>query len=422
VVSRRVAVVGAGLAGLAAGLDLKAAGCSVDVYERSRLLGGRATSFEVDGREVDNGQHVFLACCTAFRNFVERVGMSQHLHVQSRFDARIFSRAGVESRLRAAALPAPLHLLASFATYKHLSAVSRLRVARALLSAKFAPDPRDRVFTQWLERNGQNEETMRAFWVPFFVPALNAPLDRAATEDALFVVRTAFLGDAQAACFGFSTVPLAHIARAAADRMDRVLLSTAVLGITTTQSGVRLQLASGESVEYDAVVLAVTPPRLARLLGDAAAYGLWDIEAFEAFPIVDIHLMHDGGALGFDFVALLDAPVQWIFEKAPGYACASMSAAGEYLTMSTDELVRICWREASESIPAFGGARLTGSSVTRNPDATFLPPLGRTRPGNRTTNDAVVIAGSWTETGWPDTMEAAVRSGAAAAEALLSVA
>ena len=217
--AQRIAVVGAGLAGLSAGIELKDAGYDVDIYERSRLLGGRATSFEIGGREVDNGQHVFLACCSAFRGFVQRVGMSAHLHVQPRFDARIIARDGRQSRLRAAPLPAPLHLLASFARYSHLSLGSRVRVARALAAAKLAPNPADRTFDRWLARNGQNEETIRAFWDPFFIPALNAPLARVSTEDALFVLRTAFLGDAQAACFGFSTVPLAHIAQAAAARI-----------------------------------------------------------------------------------------------------------------------------------------------------------------------------------------------------------
>jgi squalene-associated FAD-dependent desaturase len=419
VVRKHVAVVGAGLAGLAAGLDLKDAGCSVDVYERSRLLGGRATSFEIGGREVDNGQHVFLACCTAFRAFAERVDMGEKLWVQPRFDARIIGRDGTQSRLRAAALPAPLHLIASFARYRHLNVASRIRVARALAAASRDPDPRDRTFAQWLERHGQDASTIEAFWDPFFVPALNAPLSRVATEDALFVLRTAFLARADAACFGFSTVPLARIAKAASDRLDNAYLSTAVLGIDRRPGGVQVQSANGGSPEYAAVVLAVPPPQLARLLGDCAAYGLAGVESFEAFPIIDVHLWHDGGSLGFDFAALLGSPVQWIFEKAPGYVCASMSAAGEYLSMTTEELARRCWDEARAVIPALARATLTERSVTRNPSATYLPPLGAERPRQQTRFSNVAIAGSWTQTGWPDTMEAAVRSGRAAAAQLL---
>jgi squalene-associated FAD-dependent desaturase len=411
--SARVAIVGAGLAGLSAGLDLKDAGCTVEVFERMRLLGGRATSFELGGREVDNGQHVFLHCCTAFRAFVRRTGMERYLHIQPRFDARIIARNGRVSRLRAAPLPAPLHLLASFAGYRHLSLGGRMRVGRALAAARLPHDPRDLTFDRWLARNHQNDETIRAFWDPFFIPAVNAPLDRVSTEDALFVLRTAFLGNARAACFGFSTVPLAHIAQAAAARMDRVHLQTAVLAVEADAGGVVLTLSGGERERYDGVVLAVSPPALARLLPE-----MTELEAFEAFPIVDVHLWHDGGTMGYDFAALLDSPVQWIFEKNPGYVCASMSAAGAYAAMSTAQLIDTCWNEITGAIGSLRTASLTGQSVTRNPNATYLPPLGGTRPDVRTRYGNVVIAGSWTQTGWPDTMEAAVRSGALAAAAI----
>jgi phytoene dehydrogenase-like protein len=152
-----IAVVGAGLAGLSAALELRERGYDVEVYERSRLLGGRATSFEVGGREIDNGQHVYLHCCDHFISFVERVGMGHALREQPRFDALVLARDGTSSRLRAAPLPAPFHLLASFAGYAHLDIGGRLRVARALASAALMPrtDPQ-LTFAQWLDRNGQD--------------------------------------------------------------------------------------------------------------------------------------------------------------------------------------------------------------------------------------------------------------------------
>jgi uncharacterized protein with NAD-binding domain and iron-sulfur cluster len=110
VAAPRVAVAGGGLAGLAAALDLKDAGCEVHLFERSRLLGGRATSFELDGRVVDNGQHVYLACCTEFVRFVERAGLGGALYLQDRFDVTVYAN-GIRSGLRAANLPAPWHLL-----------------------------------------------------------------------------------------------------------------------------------------------------------------------------------------------------------------------------------------------------------------------------------------------------------------------
>lgn len=416
---QRIAVVGAGLAGLSAGLDLKDAGTRVELFERSRLLGGRATSFEVDGVEVDNGQHVFLACCTEFVAFAKRVGMERFLHLQDRFDALVLARDGRAGRLRAGSLPAPLHLAGSFLRYPHLSGGAKLRVVRALAAA-LASGAGAGSFEAWLERTGQNAETRRAFWDPFFIPALNAPFERVDNADAMFVLSTAFLKNATAARFGFSTVPLAHFAAAAAARFDAVHLSTAVLGIEPSEANVALRLLDGRSIAFDAVVLAVPPRALAKLLGDPEAYGIRDLDAFDPFPIVDVHLWHDGGRAGFDFAAALDSPLQWIFEKTPGYLCCSFSAADRYARLGTAELESFAWSEVREFVPALRAAALLRSSVTRNPEATYLPRLGVRRPAQRTTHPAVAVAGAWTETGWPDTMESAVRSGRAAARALVS--
>ncbi|MGA8475633.1 MAG: squalene--hopene cyclase [Candidatus Cybelea sp.] len=437
----RVAVVGAGLAGCASALRLKEAGACVELFERSRLLGGRATSFELDGVEVDNGQHVFLACCDEFMRFARSVGMENQLRLQDRFEARILSRDGVTGRLHAANLPAPFHLLPSFATYKHLRLREKLRIARALASVTLSPSTTLRTncasavegrrtskpttsntetFEAWLQRNHQGVAERRAFWDPFFIPALNAPFDRVGAADAMFVLRTAFLRDASAARFGFSTVPLARFAEAAAARLDAVHLSTAVLSVTPDGAGVTLDLLGGDTAHFDAVVLAVPPRQVARLLGDAAAYGVENLDAYDPYPIIDVHLWHDGGSIGLDFAAALDSPLQWIFEKSPGYLCCSFSAAQEYLLLPTAELEVFAWREVQAFLPSLSEATLLRSAVTRNPEATWLPRVGAQRTSQHTSHPAIAVAGSWTDTGWPDTMESAVRSGVTAASGLLS--
>ncbi|MBV8637257.1 MAG: FAD-dependent oxidoreductase [Candidatus Eremiobacteraeota bacterium] len=414
---RRVAIVGGGLAGLAAAVDLKDRGWNVEVFERSRLLGGRATSFEIDGREVDNGQHVFLACCTAFIDFVERIGMSDYLHLQERFDVIALSKAGVRSRLRAAPLPAPLHLLASFMRYRHMKWPARLQVAYALTKIRSALASQES-FQAWLTRNGQSSEAIAAFWDPFVVPALNASLERVTAADAAFVIVNAFLSDADAARFGWSTIPLEHVMRAAAERADAVHLSTTVFNMEAqAEHSVTLQTANGAH-RFDAVVLAVAPPQLARLLGDPRRFGVSNLERFEAKPIVDIHLWHDGGATPFDFAALIDSPVQWIFQKGDGYLCCSVSAADRYMAMDTAELTALAWNEVRETVRELASASLLKSAVTRNPNATYLAQPGIARPRSRTLQTNVAIAGSWTGTGWPDTMESAVRSGREAAAVL----
>ena len=413
----RVAVAGGGLAGLAAALDLTRAGCEVHLFERSRLLGGRATSFEIDGRTVDNGQHVFLACCTEFIGFVDRAGMADALYLQDRFDITVYSH-GVRSRLRVANLPAPWHLVASMASYRHLDFRGKLQLTRALLALSREKAPPGN-FAEWLRLHGQSAETIRAFWDPFMVPALNAPLEAMSAAEAAFVIRTAFLDDRDAACFGYSKVPLAQIMEAAARDLASVRRSTAVSAMEAYDGGVRLRTADAQDDIFDAVVLALPPRALQRLFGEARRFGVTDLDKYEASAIMDVHLWHDRGRLDFDFCALLDSPVQWIFQKGDGYLCCSLSAAGALVSTPTDEVAGAMWREVSAALPELRGAQLVRGAATRNPEGTYNALPGTARPTARTLDPRVAIAGSWTATGWPDTMESAVHSGRAAARALL---
>jgi squalene-associated FAD-dependent desaturase len=444
-VTLRVAVVGAGLAGLAAATELKELGHHVELFERSRLLGGRATSFEIDGIEVDNGQHVFLACCSEFLAFARKAGFEQQLYLQPRFDALILDRNGKRGRLRAQPLPAPLHLLAAFACYPYLSPRGKLAVAGALRASRVdlslaasrpsvgsggtstsrASSKGDEIlsFEQWLQRHHQTNETRRAFWNPFFIPALNAPFDAVSADDALFTLRTAFLSTAGAARFGYSRVPLAHLAAAAAEKLDAVHLSTSVLAINVDRAAPGVTLSSREEESkgdetFDAAILAVPPRAAAKLLRLPERFGVENLDGYTPYPILDVHLWHDRGSAGFDFAAALDSPLQWMFEKAPGYLSCSFSAAERYMQLPTAQLEAFAWHEAQAFVPLLRGATLIRSAVTRNPEATWLPRIGMARTPQRTNDPAVALAGSWTDTGWPDTMESAVRSGIAAARVI----
>jgi len=421
VLEPRVAVVGAGLAGLAATVSLKKSNAHVTVHERTRLLGGKATSYEVDGVEVDNGQHVVLDCCTEFLDFVDELGCRSWMRIQPVFDVHILARGRGSSRLRAAPLPAPLHLLPSFALYRHLGVSDKLRVARALLAARRTSRARGDMAT-WLREHGQTGASRAAFWDPFLVPALNAPLEDCSAEAGLFVIRTAFLSSRKAARIGYSTVPLERIARVAAGRADEVRMRSTVASIAVSGGAVSIRTDGGEEHTYDAVVLAVPPRRLAAILGAPERFGITALSAFHTEPIVDVHLWYGtGGArvLGdAGFAALLDSPVQWVFEKAPGYMCCSLSAARAAVGRPDTELIDLCAGELAAVIPGLRGAALVSAAATRDADATFVPSPGLARPGVRTTVPNVVIAGSWTDTGWPATMESAVRSGRAAAAAL----
>ncbi len=413
-----VAVIGGGLAGIAAGRELQGLGARVELFERSRLLGGRATSFEIDGIEVDNGQHVFLGCCTEFLDLARAAGFAEHLYLQPRFEALVLERGGAVGWLRAAPLPAPLHLLASFAGFAHLPAMAKLRVARAILAAATERPDAATTFEAWLVLHGQDAVTRRAFWDPFFIPALNAPFDRVAVGDALFTLRTAFLADAGGARFGYATRPLAHLAAAAAAPLDAVHLQSAVVSVEPDADGVELVFAQGRRARFDALAIATSPRAAAKLLGDPARYGVAQLAQYAAFPILDVHLWHDAGRLPFDFAATIASPLQWIFQKAPGYLSCSFSAAGDAMSRATADLEAFAWSEVQAYVPALRSAARVRSAVTRNPEATWLPAIGAARTAQQTALPHLAMAGSWTQTGWPDTMESAVRAGRAAARYL----
>jgi squalene-associated FAD-dependent desaturase len=421
---RHVAVVGAGLAGLAAALSLKHAGWRVTVVERSRLLGGKATSFQLGDIEMDSGQHAILGCYTSFLELVEELGMGGDLRIQERFDVLMLTdRDGGRARLRALRLPAPLHLALPFLRFRALSLRSRLQVARALFAARRAHSEEDvETFAAWLRRHGQGTQAQRVFWEPFLVPALNAPFDRVSAAAGLMVVRTALLGNRDAARIGYATVPLARFAERAAERCDEVLLRTPVTGLRVEGGEIRGLLTGGAEIAVDAAVLAVPPERLLRMDG-AAALGIEGLEAFTTQPIVDVHLWYEAPHPLFgdlDFAAVVGSPVQWVFAKGPGYLCCSLSSADDLVSMPEERLVALADSELRSRLPELRGATLQRGVAVRDPEATFVPAPGLRRPGPATALPNAVLAGCWTDTGWPATMEGAVRSGRTAARALVA--
>ncbi|MDQ6857277.1 MAG: hydroxysqualene dehydroxylase HpnE [Candidatus Dormibacteraeota bacterium] len=418
----RVIVVGAGLAGLAATCRLADQGCDVILVERTRLVGGKATSFVVDGVEVDNGQHVHLGCCVEYLDFVDSLGMSGSLWNQPRFEVNVLRHGRRPSRLYATrGLPPTLSLLPSFSMYAPLGPAAKLQVARALRCVAERPAPTE-TFASWLRRHGQGRAAVDGFWEVFVVPALNAKLDDVSAADALFVVRTAFAGHPAAARIGWSRVPLARIADVAAARASDVQMRTGVVSLVDEGGAIRgVRCSDGEEIHGDAVVLAVPPARLAAILGNADAYGVHGLHQFQPRSIVDVHLWFEGEA-GLGFAAIIGSPVQWVFEKQPGYLCCSLSAADTLVGWPEADLVELCHAELVAVWPQLRAMKLVRGAATRDPEATFVPSPGLRRPGPGTSRANLAIAGAWTATAWPATMESAVRSGRAAAGALTATA
>jgi squalene-associated FAD-dependent desaturase len=445
--SFKVAVIGGGLAGITAAIALAETGADVTLLEARPRLGGATCSFSRDGLTVDTGQHIFLGCCSAYRGLLDRLGMTGHTTLQDRFDVTVLAPGANgqprKARLRRTALPGPLHMLPALGRYPFLSRTERASVARPALAMRFV-DPADPAadtqrFGDWLARHGQSERTRRALWDLFSVSALNIAGDDASLALAAVVVKTGLLGKNNAADIGVPTLPLGELhgdagATLLAKLGGQVALSTKVSAIEAEQDGgFRIALAQGAPVTADAVVLAVPHEKAAPLIPAGALPGQtvagW--AGLGASPIVNVHVIYDRPVMDLPFVAAIDSPVQWVFDRTrisgmdrPGqqYLAISLSAADQFADTPVAELQEQFLPALAELFPAALDARVTEFFVTRERRATFRqsPGSGALRPKTATARPGLVLAGAWTDTGWPATMEGAVRSGDAAAAALLS--
>ncbi|GAA5115476.1 hydroxysqualene dehydroxylase HpnE [Pseudonocardia adelaidensis] len=434
----RVAVVGGGLAGITAALDCAEAGCAVTLFEARPRLGGLTHSFRRGRLEVDNGQHVFLRCCTAYRALLERLGTADRAVLQPRLAVPV--RIPGEPRtalLRRGDLPAPLHLAGTLARYRPLRWTERARAAVAAMALRRVDpaDPRtdERSFGAWLREHGQGERAVAALWDLIGVATLNARADDAGLAGAATVFRRGLLEDRAAGDVGWSTVPLGALhgepalARLAAAGAD-VRTGAAVRAVERAGDAWHVRT-DGAEVACDAVVLAVPPVVAERLLPPGAldAAPGWAARLGTS-PIVNVHVVLDRRVLDEPFVAGVGTPLQWVFDRTGQsglddgqYLAASISAADGLVDMPTPALRERLLPELAALLPATRAARVVDFFVTRERHATFRqrPGSERLRPGTATRAPRLFLAGAWTATGWPATMEGAVRSGTAAAAAVL---
>ncbi len=450
----RIAVVGGGLAGIAAALDCAAGGAAVTLLEIRPRLGGAAYSFERDGLRLDNGQHVFLRCCTAYRELLARLGCSGDVVLQPRLDVAVLAPGRRPARLRRCALPAPLQLSASLARYPLLTVGERLGVARAMLALR-AVDPDDpaadaRSFGAWLDEHGQRDAALEAVWRLIGLPTLNLQPRDASLAQAAQVFRTGLLEHAAAGDVGWSRVPLSQLhdaparrALAAAGvgvrlgaRVERIAARRGG-GFEVEGSGVagagdgRGGTGGGEPLAADGVVVAVPAQRAAGLLPEGALPDPGALERLGRSPIVNLHVAYDRPVLGEPFAVAVGSPVQWLFDRTASSGlrngqllAISLSAADEEATMDGAALRERFVPALEALLPAARGAHVERFMVTREHAATFraTPGARALRPGPRTATPGLALAGAWTDTGWPATMESAVRSGHAAARQALAVA
>jgi squalene-associated FAD-dependent desaturase len=439
VTARRIAIVGGGLAGIAAALDCADAGADVTLLESRFRLGGAAYSFSRDGLRADNGQHVFLRCCTAYRELLARLGAEDSVTLQPRLAIPVLAPGRRPAWLRRSSLPAPLHLAPSIARYPFLSVGERIGVARAM-RALDAVDPEDpaadrRSFGDWLAEHRQGDAAIEAIWGLIVRPTLNLVPAEASLAQAAQVFQTGLLRDGAAGDVGYARAPLGQIHDVAARRAlaaagVEVRLRTGVTAITPeTGGGFAVEISGAPTLAADAVVLAVPHDRAAALLPSGAVRDAARLGGLGGSPIVNLHLVYDRRVLELPFAAGVRTPVQWLFDRTASagvergqYLVVSLSAADAELGMTVDDLRDRYLPALAELLPAARGARVETLFVTREHSATFRarPGARALRPGPRTELPGLALAGSWTDTGWPATMEGAVRSGHAGARVALS--
>ncbi|MFG2944729.1 hydroxysqualene dehydroxylase HpnE [Streptomyces adustus] len=439
---RDAVVVGGGLAGVTAALALADAGVRVTLLEGRPRLGGLAFSFRRGELTVDNGQHVFLRCCTAYRWFLERIEGTALAPLQDRLDVPVLDLdrpAGRRlGRLRRDALPVPLHLGRSLATYPHLSLAERARVGRAALALKGLDlaDPAldDQDFGTWLAAHGQSARAVEALWDLVGVATLNAVAQDASLGLAAMVFKTGLLSDPGAADIGWAHVPLGELhdrlARKALDSAGvRTEVRTRVTSVSQNENGRWSVQVPGETLEADAVVLATAQREAHDLLPPGALDDPGRLLEIGTAPILNIHVVYDRKVLDIPFFAGLGTPVQWVFDRTAAsglregqYLALSQSAAQDDIDAPVAVLRERYLPELERLLPGTRTAAVRDFFVTRERTATFAPApgVGRLRPGARTQAPGLYLAGAWTATGWPATMESAVRSGVSAADAALS--
>jgi squalene-associated FAD-dependent desaturase len=436
--SRSVAIIGGGLAGLSAGSALAEAGYRVELFERRPYLGGRASSYELPGtgEVVDNCQHVLLGCCTNLIDFYRRLRVEQQIRWYD--EITFILPGGKSSVLKPGALPAPFHAAPSLLDSNVLDVTDKLGIARAMLALIPAlPKDDGENFQAWLKRHGQTKQAIERFWAPVLVSALNDDLDRISVPYAALVFRDSFLKSAEAGRMGIPAVPLSDLYGTAAGYIEarggKVHLRAAVDSFQTDNEGVQLCV-GGEEVRADYAVLATPFNGVEKLLpGTPETESLRrNASSLQSSPITGIHLWFDREITPLEHAVRLERTIQWMFHKSKILAARRSSGEqGSYLELVVSsskslvdkprqEIIDLAVRELAEYFPIVREAKLTKATVIKEVHATFSPSPGSDafRPSHRTPWPRLLLAGDWTATGWPATMEGAVRSGYGAAEAL----
>jgi squalene-associated FAD-dependent desaturase len=431
-----VVVLGGGLAGITAALDCAEAGAQVTLLEVRPRLGGAAYSFEREGLLLDNGQHVFLRCCTAYRGLLARLGSDQRVAIQPRLEIPVLSPHRRAVVLRRNGLPAPLHLARALLSYSHLTLAQRLSAARAALALGRLDLPSaSGTLGEWLTAHGQDNASVAALWDLIALPTLNLSAAEGSLALGAFVLQTGLLRSRDAGDIGFHMRPLSETL---GDPALRVLDDAGVevhLGTRVEAVKSLCVRAGGEDLQADAVVCALPHERASALLEPLLGKEASRWSGLGASPIVNVHIVYDRRVCDLWFAAGVGTPVQYVFDRSEAaglpltgtgsdgqYLAISLSGAAGEMELSAEQLCERYVGAMQELFPRARGAVVRSVHISREHAATFAarPGTESLRPGPRTSVAGLVMAGAWTNTGWPATLEGAVLSGHYAAREVLA--
>ena len=431
-----VAIVGGGLAGLAVAVSLADRGIRISLFESRPRLGGRASSFvdPATGELVDNCQHVSMSCCANLTDFCRRVGVDDLFRKVP--EIRFLGPEGQSSTLKAGRLPAPIHLTESFLRTNYLSWFERLQVAFGLACLRSTRGDRPgESFQSWLRRRGQSLRTIERYWGTVLVSALNERLDQMDVGHARKVFLDGFLRNREGYVM---EVPIAPLGEIYGKRLEswleahgiEIRLTTGIRMVETDEEGnlAGVVLRSGEAIEADFVVLAAPFDRLMAMLPDEVRDRLPSVSGvgqLVSSPITGVHLWFDREVCPVDHLALVGRTIHWVFdhptEGAGQYLQVVISASYDLLALDKSQILAAVLADLTAIWPVVSEAKLERSWVVTEHGATFAvrPGVDALRPPQRTAIDGLFLAGDWTATGWPATMEGAVRSGYLAASGIL---
>lgn len=441
----RVLIIGGGFAGLAAGVELAECGVPVLLLERRAFLGGRAYSFtdKTTGDTIDNGQHLMMGCYHATLDFLSRVGARDKLKFQANPQVDFLSATTGHARFKCPALPAPLHLLAGLARLETIGWQDRLKALRVGLELRRLNGKRARLaeisVREWLTELGQTARMQARFWDLVALATLNEQPEIASADMFARVLEEAFLRTKEDSQMVISRVGLSdlytHDAQAFIEaRGGQVRLNAEVARIEFAGGrAAAAVLRNGERIEAETIISAVPYFALRRMIAPAivaASPSFRYLHQFKSAPIVSINLWYNEPVTDLEFVGLLDARIEWVFNKNAiagemnkrrQHLALVISGAHRVATKSKEELIGLAVDEMKRFFPAARRQPPTHAFVVREQDATIshTPGTARLRPTQQTEFENFFLAGDWTDTGLPATIESAVQSGQQAARAIL---